>query len=221
MTNGQVIALRNAITGYAFPCDYYDFVNNISNPQPNMIAVENLIRADLTSGNVTSVKNGLSNVLYWGYAQVGYRCVRVTTFREKVTNEKLMSAGILFQNVVGDGLVQIKAIGLPEFSGMSFVSKIRMFLDPENYVTLDMQILKMNQIRVPTVLNKISFAETESSIRISGPNVRVYNSWCKKCISISNTYFGGQYRAVDIENGFFALIQGKNIQAAAAILSAA
>ena len=221
LANNQVVALRNAITGYAFPCACYDFINNTPNHQPNMLAVENLIRVDLTSGNTSSVKNGLSNVLYWGYARIGFRDFRLARFRTKVTVEKLMISATLFQNIVGDGLMQIKAIGLSEFSGMSFISKVRMFLDPENYVIFDKQILKMNQIQVPTVLSEISFAQTETRIRVSGPNVKVYNNWCRKCTSISKTYFGGQYRAVDVERGFFTLIQGGNTQLAAAILSAA
>lgn len=219
LTNDQVNLLQDAVTGYAFPCAYYDFVNDIPDYQPNMIAVENLIQADLTSANAALVKNGLSNVLYWGYAQVGFRDVRVNRFRMNVTNDNLIAAATLFDNMVGDGLVQIRDIGLPEFSGMSFVSKVRMFLNPENYVTLDKQILKMNEIPVPTVLNEIAFGQNETRIRISGPNVIVYNNWCGKCVHISNTYYDGQYRAADIERGFFALIQRRETQRAAEMLS--
>ncbi len=112
-------------------------------------------------------------------------------------------------------------MGLPQFSGMSFITKIRMFLDPHNYVILDQQILKMKNYRIPTLLNEIAFGENETQIRISQKNIMVYNSWCGKCTDISDSYYEGRYRAADVERGFFNLIQKQKTRLATSILSSA
>jgi len=43
------------------------------------------------SGEIELVKNGLSNVLYWGFAQVGYRDKRVSIFRIKFPRDNCMT----------------------------------------------------------------------------------------------------------------------------------
>jgi hypothetical protein len=212
-------ALQEAIDGYSFPPSYYDFVNNRPLAQAAMSKVEELVQSDLRSGDPFLVKNGLSNVLYWGYAQIGYRDTRVKRFRDKVTPYQLEAGARIFQDLVGDGLMQIKGLGFPEFSGMSFISKIRMFLAPEDYVVLDQQILKINDTKSVTFLREISFRKNETQIRVNSKNVEVYRKWCKKCEEISQCYFDGTHRAVDIERGFFTLIQNQQVELAASILS--
>ncbi len=218
LTENQVEILRNAIAAYSFPCVLYNFENGYEISHPTMSPVEEAIRHDLLSGNNDSVMNGLSNVLYWGFAQIGFRDTRVNKFRSEVRVEQLHDAAILFQKMERIDLMKIKNIKLPQFSGMSFISKVAMFLDPENYVILDKQIIKMNQVQIPTLLNEIAFGKNETRIRISNNNISVYLNWCKKCSSISQAYFDGLYRAVDIERGFFTLIQNGNVDQAAEIL---
>ena len=184
-----------------------------------MRSIEKVIESDLSSGESELVKNGLSNVLYWGFAQIGYRDTRVKRFRNDVTQDKLNDATSLFNEIQGDCLLEIKRIGLPQFSGMSFISKVRMFLDPESYVILDQQILKINDVANNTVLTPISFGENETQIRISQNNVQVYEAWCNTCQSIAHSHFAAKYRAVDIERGFFTLIQNGRTELAANILS--
>ena len=219
LTEKQVEILRNAIEAYNFPCVFYDFQSGFEVSHQTMSPVEQAIRNDLISRNIDCVKNGLSNVLYWGFAQIGYRDTRVNKFRTEVRIGQLHDAATLFQNQENVDLMEIKSINLPQFSGMSFISKVAMFLDPENHVILDKQILKMNQVPVPTLLNDIAFAKSETRIRISKKNTQVYSNWCKKCTGISKSYFDGLYRAVDIERGFFTLIQNDNVEKAAKILS--
>lgn len=219
LTDNQVETLRNAVEGYNFPCVYYDYENNCEVSHPTMHPVEEAVRNDLISGNNEFVKNGLSNVLYWGFAKIGFRDRRVNEFRSKVRPGQLLDAAILFQQNEETDLMEIKNLNLPQFSGMSFISKIAMFLDPNNYVILDKQIVKMNEVPMPTVLNRITFGENETRIRISQNNIGVYLEWCRKCSSISESYFGGLYRAVDIERGFFTLIQNGEINQAVEILS--
>jgi hypothetical protein len=213
--------LSEAIEGYTFPCAYYDFINGRPSLHQNMFLVEKLIRDDLVSGEIELVKNGLSNVLYWGFAQVGYRDKRVSIFRDQVSKGQLYDASKLFPNINGDGLQEIKKLRLPQFSGMSFISKVRMFLDPTRYVILDKKILEMYKTPSVTLLKAISFGPKETQIRISDNNCRVYLSWCAKCVTISNIYYEGKYRAVDVERGFFTLVQKKHADTAAEILSLA
>jgi len=221
ISNKHLNILSEAISSYSFPFAYYDFINDRPSFQQTMILVEKLIRDDLVSGDLELVKNGLSNVLYWGFAQVGYRDQRVSIFRNQVSKGQLYDAAKLFPNINGDGLHEIKKLRLPQFSGMSFISKVRMFLDPIQYVILDKQILEMNKTSFVTILKAISFGPNETQIRISDNNCSVYLSWCKKCVTISKIYFDSKYRAVDVERGFFTLIQNKRANNAAEILSLA
>ena len=219
LTENQIGILRNAITAYNFPCVYYDFENGCEVSHLTMSPVEEALKNDLISRNSYNVKNGLSNVLYWGFAQVGYRDTRVKTFRSKVRDGQLHDASILFKDQENIDLMKIKNINMPQFSGMSFISKVAMFLNPKKYVILDKQILKMNQIPLPTLLNEIAFGDRETRIRISRNNIRIYLRWCLGCSRISQDYFDNIYRAVDIERGFFTLIQNGNVNQAAKILS--
>jgi len=84
--------LRQAIEGYAFPPDYFDFSEGTHNVLTDTRDVETRIRSDLTSGDPEWVKNGLSNALYWGYAQMGIRDERVRRFRTKVNPFQLREA---------------------------------------------------------------------------------------------------------------------------------
>ena len=108
-----------------------------------MLEIEAIIRSQLVSGDVTSVRDGLSNVLYWGYARTGYRGRRVQSFRQGVDEQGLNDASKLFRTIRGPAIKDIKKLKLPQFAGLSFVSKVRMFLEPADYVVLDLQLLKM------------------------------------------------------------------------------
>lgn len=221
LSREQLNILSDAIKGYSFPCVYFNFLNGRSLQKPDMLSVEGHIRDDLLSGNPDLVKNGLSNILYWGFAQVGYRDRRVALFRTQITHGQLYDAAQLFSDMHDDGLREIKRIGLPQFSGMSFISKVRMFLDPANYVVLDQQILKINTYPGKTLLKDIAFGPKETQIRISENNCHVYINWCRKCRDISTTFYKGKHRAVDIERGFFTLIQRGQVKIATEILSRA
>ena len=129
LTDSQIEILRNAIEGYNFPCGYYDYENDCEVSHQAMYPVEKAVRNDLISGNNDSVKNGLSNVLYWGFAKIGFRDTRVNKFRSEVRSGQLHDAAILFQHHENIDLMEIKSINLPQFSGMSFVSKIAIIGD--------------------------------------------------------------------------------------------
>src|SRR5882757_2473704 len=77
----QIICIEEAINNYDFPAEWYDFtdfqgnallkVNRIKGR--NIGDVEKVIFDQLTSQNPERLKDGLSNVLYWGYANMGFR----------------------------------------------------------------------------------------------------------------------------------------------------
>lgn len=172
----QQDALHQAIERYDFPPDYFDYFRNISDPQPCTRNVETKIKADLVSGDIDRMRNGFSNILYWGYARMRLRETRVARFRSGVTTSQLRQAAALFQRSARPTLLELKALRLPEFSGMSFVSKVRMFLDPDSSATLDRQIMKIHEASTETLLSEIRMARTQIPITVQ--NARGYERWC-------------------------------------------
>jgi hypothetical protein len=218
LSQQQKDCLSGAIEAFGFPTDYFDFVNNAPEHFASTKDVEVRVRQALISGEPACVKDGLSNVLYWGYAQMGIRGTRIRRFREKVTLTQLNRASDLFRGLHVPSVVEIKNLGLPEFSGLSFVSKVRMFLDPGQSATLDWQILKIHQHCPTTLLAQLHIGKS-TQIPITKRNSGVYEDWCRKMLDISLTYFNGRFRAVDIERGFFELIQRGRVSIAAHILN--
>ena len=72
LSDQQKDCLRNAIVQFGFPPDHYDFSRGVPERLANTRAVEIAIGRELKSGEPALVKDGLSNVLYWGYAQMGF-----------------------------------------------------------------------------------------------------------------------------------------------------
>ena len=221
LTPGQIAQLRDAITRYAFPALYFDFNNNIEITAQNIGEVEAALADQLKSQELLRTKHGLSNVLYWGYAQIPYRWKRVHNFMSRVCDEQITN----FQSLInGDNVPTLAAVcrcRLPEYSGMSFISKILMFLNPSDYCVLDQQLAKLRTPGSPKILNDLIFRPNETQIRITNHNEAVYNGWRNECAAISQMYFQGIYRVVDIERGFFNLIQRNNLLDAQAIYNAA
>ena len=200
----QIAQLRESIQHYDFPCVYYDFVENRKITAPNMHGLEAAIGCMLRAPDINGVKDGLANVLYWGYAQTGYGLTRVNRFRREVTNDHLTH----FQNLLAGNrvpnLIQVGGLGIPEFSGVSFVSKVLMFLNPNDYCVLDLKLAGLRTSANHRALSRLVVNKTH--IRITENNQAVYDDWREECRSISDHYFAGQYRVVDVERGFFGLI---------------
>jgi hypothetical protein len=220
LSQQQKSCLQNAIETYRFPSDYFDFVRNTRERLENAEAVEVRIWRGLTSPDAEGLKNGLANVLYWGYAQMGIRDPRVQRFRSKVNACELIRACDLLQRSTPPSVVEIKNLGLPEFSGLSFVSKIRMFLDPSKSAVLDNQIMKIHRSCPTTLLANLHIGKS-TQIPITKHNSEVYKAWCRTMVDISDRSFDARFRAVDIERGCFQLIQDGSTRAAAQILSEA
>jgi hypothetical protein len=216
-------ALAEAVHGYDFPAVTYDFAKDLEIAHESMIRVEDEIRLSLISDDWMAVRDGLSNVLYCGYARIPYGERRVKRFRDAATSDQIARAGALFRSIKGPALRRIKELQLPEFSGLSFVSKVRMFLDPQNYVVLDQKLLTLRAVAPRTVLSTLAFDDRrETSIRITEANESSYEDWCMLCRRIAATCFVGTgLRAVDVERGIFHLVEGGETAAAAEILAGA
>lgn len=215
----QVKKLNDAVNAYSFPTAHFDFsilapVVGLSMPE-----LEGRVQRQLLSSSMEDVKDGLSNVLYWGFAQMGgIAPVRVERFRSAVSRQQLEQASDLFTNQQRPTLYALARLGLPQFSKISFVSKIRMYLDPVNSATLDRQIMKMHQVRNDTVL--AAFKENKTSLPISLKNSNAYEGWCDHLAHIAQAYLP-HARVVDIERGFFQMIQAGDVNEAATILKSA
>jgi len=203
---------------YAFPPDHFDFSRNAPERLADTRAVEVAIGRELRSGDPERVKNGLSNILYWGYGQMGIRDTRVRRFRIKVTSSQLDQSCALFRRSRLPSVVEIKNLSLPEFARLSFVSKIRMFLDPDHSATLDLQIMKIHKRCPTTVLAQLCIGSS-TSIPITANNSNAYEAWCRRMREISRIHFEDCFRAVDIERGLFHLIQKGDTDTAAQILN--
>lgn len=74
----------------------------------------------------------------------------------------LSRAGRTLRELRHSGVREIAKLRLPQFSGLSFVSKVRTFLDPINHVVLDIQLLKLRNQERPNVLHEVAYKEDTS-----------------------------------------------------------
>jgi hypothetical protein len=219
LRNQQIDQLEKAILAYAFPPIYFDFVKNISIQAQDMKVVENAVKNMLVSKCSQDVIHGLANIVYWGYAQIGYQQTRVDKFLNGITNNHIIQFKALVAESNIPNMLQIKAIGMPEYSGISFISKILVFLNPKDYCVLDKQLAKL--IINGDVDRALYGLILGTQIRVTKHNQAIYDTWRAECLMISKQYFNGKYRVVDIERGFFHLIQQKQFALAQKIYATA
>ena len=219
LTLAQQQLLDHAINHYSFPLEYYDFATHSRQVAANAVHLEGVIQAQLASGAQQDVADGLANIIYWGNATAGYRDWRFSRFRSRI-GAFAPYAG--FSALLASGtptLGAIKKLGYPTYSGISFVSKILMFLDPQNYCVLDLQISKLRQAGRASSRALDGLKLQQTSIPVTAANERVYDGWRQECLQISRTYYAGRHRAADVERGFFTLIQGGRLTDAQGIYS--
>lgn len=210
-SNKYASLLEDAVKNYGFPPIYYDFSNDTKVKAESMSTVEQVIKAQLTANSLEQVKHGLANVVYWGNANAGYQMHRTNKILNSITSEQLTS----FQQLVASGniptLKQIKSLKMPQFSGVSFISKIVAFLDPDNHCVLDLLLSRLAPASANKALGRL---QVSGQIGVTKVNMQVYKLWCEECARISKTYFNNRYRVVDIERGFFKLIQDDELPTA-------
>lgn len=210
--------LASAVAAYAYPAVSYDFERQVERAHADVRELEQAVHADLTARRSERVRAGLANILYWGYARQGRRDARVRSFLEAVTPEHLARASATFEMLQGPGLRQLKRIGLPRFSQVTFLSKLRMFLDPTRYAALDLKLAKLRLEQHRTLLHDLKVQPT--SIPVTEHNERVYAAWCSACLSFAATLGRERgWRAADVERGFFQLVDTGHVAVAARLLA--
>ncbi|WP_343350789.1 hypothetical protein [Pseudomonas sediminis] len=210
LSSTQIHVLEQAILSYGFPLEYYDFNRTpTANPQvaSSIQHLESIIYTALTSGAPADVEQGLANIIYWGNTGAGYRQHRFSSFLKKIKPLHPYGDFCSLQRAGTVSLLGIKKLGYPGYSGISFVSKVLMFLDPQNFCVLDLQISKLGVPgrSIGRALDQLKVNPT--IIPISVHNEKVYDHWRDECRHISSTYYAGKYRVADVERGFFDLIR--------------
>ena len=218
LSQNQVEILRNAINNYCYPKVTFDFQNNNEVHHHTMRELESAVQNDLTSGDPSKVKDGLSNILYWGHRRAGYYWTRVENFREHITDTQLDYVAQLLRNSNNVDLKKIKRLKLPEFSNLSFLSKVKMFLDPTRFVILDLKLMSLASAGTNTFFKEIKRSPT--SIPYTGINAEIYYDWCALCKRVAEKYFPNErVIAADVERGIFTLVENGQGAKAARIVS--
>lgn len=211
--------LAAAISKYDYPLVAYDFGSEtVKTDFRSYLELEEFIRSQLLSDKQVEVKNGLSNVVFWGYAtSKGRQKDRVKRFRSEVTDQQILD----FSKSVRKNSIRLRDIAecnLPQFSKVSFISKILMFIDPTKYVTLDLQLSKIKKARISTSFRNLTIYPT--CIPVTGQNEAFYSVWCSTCCHVAREYFATNgIRGVDVERGVFTMIRNGHVETAAGILN--
>jgi hypothetical protein len=141
---------------------------------------------------------------------MGTRDHHVERFRSSVTVEQMERAASLLPQLSKPGILELRRLRLPEFGMLTFLSKLRSFLDPEKYCVLDRKLL-----RIPAL--KSDFKVSGKAIPVTVGNERAYQRWVDLCGRIADTLTPPR-RPVDVERGFFHLVDTGQIAVADSIL---
>lgn len=215
--NDYAVLLCEAIRAYDFPavtCEFEPGGNRIvrTSCRGSMLIVERHVGRLLRSGHRSEVKDGLSNVLYWGWAQTSLAEPKATKFRREVDDDDPMLSDFvnLDKDPPGPGLLgRVNDIGLPGF-GMSFTTKILMFLNPARYPVLDKKIARIARNCDFLPLSNI-LAAGDHHVPMNQHAVAAYERWACWCREIANAVNDApasrrrDLRAVDVERALFTL----------------
>lgn len=194
--------LKDAIKAYCYPCRYFDFEQNSPRECRTIKDIEDIFLQQLSSNDPVIVKNGLANVIFWGFANAGFQMYRFNIFTDRVTRDQVgQFIGLRDREELAPRA--LSRIELPQLSGMAFISKVLMFTNPKKFCVLDSKISKLRGVN-DTALNLLNY--TGTSIRVTYHNQEIYQAWCRECAAIGMQYFKPAVRAADVERGFFELI---------------
>jgi hypothetical protein len=198
MDESQKEALLKSIAAYNYPAVAYDFVLAREVEFRSMRELDRHLCGLLRSTDTGQVKDALSSIVYWGNYHAGYRMRRVKRFRDEVDDGQLRAASGAFPTLSGTGLQQLKSLGLPQFSNMAFLTKLRTFLDPDHFCVLDSKIATLAPLAARLKLYP-------TCIPVTASNDTVYTWWVDACRSLA-CQLGPGVRPVDVERGIFHLV---------------
>jgi len=205
--------LKSYLRTYDYPCVVWNPAANRDVRFPSMRQVEKIIRDQLRSGQPASVRDGLANVVFWGFRSQGIYRARLRNFLCRVSQAALVNAARMLPQVQGPALRQLKDLGLPQFSCVPFLSKLRMFLDPTEWVVLDNRLARIGSLSAHSILRGVSRYGT--TIPCTRANEQVYAAWCSLC-RVWGDRIGAP--AVDVERAVFQAA-AVNAQSAATLLA--
>jgi hypothetical protein len=192
--------LVEAINAYDYPRVTFDYLKEREHWCTSIRDLERYLQELLWATDTESVKNGLSGVLYWGHYRAGYKDDRVRKFRAAVKDAQLLQAIQSFQALRGTGLLCLRKIGLPQFSYMAFLTKLRTFLNPERYCVLDSKVASLTPLAE-------RLKRQSTYIPVTAQNDRAYKWWIDICLSLAQRLHNQpEFRPVDIERGLFHLV---------------
>ncbi len=223
------VLLSKALSCFSFPTVTLDFHSKGERHHEDMRGVEACIGAALRCDDVADVRDGLSDVLFWGYARQGRRDFRVRNFQERMQSVDGQQRLAMFQEFVrsrretctAQRLLALRKLRLPEFGQVSFATKILMFLDPENHPVLDLKIARTARGCEFPPLRGLTI---HASIPITIANAACYERWACWCRDIAarvNRASGSPcqgLRAVDVERALFALADSERTDDACRLL---
>lgn len=188
-----------------------------------MRKVEKKIRNQLLSGNAQVVKDGLANVLYWGYTEDKLKqTIHLNAFRKNKNFDKELLEFRKFcidhhsnPSMLSEPVLR-HITKLPQF-GISFASKTMMFLDPDNYPVLDSRIANFAKLSCFPPLQNLSMNASGDVITPGQANEKVYEkwaSWCRDTAKAVRIYSRcpppiKDLRAVDVERAIYQLVGSK------------
>ena len=214
--------LCKALERYSFPPVTFDFESErecchdgLVRPHEAMRGVEKCVGELLRSPDARAVRDGLSNVLYWGFAQQpGLQRDRVHRFRDRIQpSDPRLDGFMKFVNsmtsqAAAELLIDLRRLGLPQFSQMSFTTKILMFLDPSRFAVLD---LKIARVAKQCGFSSMQELRIYTAIPITRANADCYGRWTSWCEGIAGRVNGmpgapcRNLSAVDVERAVFSL----------------
>lgn len=221
----------DAVGRFRFPTVTFDFRKEHEILHKDMRGAERYVGTLLCSDELRDVRDGLSCVLYWGFARLPLRDRRVSNFRYRVasnTDERLAQFSAFVRNMsttpssAADRLLELRRLQLPQFSQMSFATKILMFLDPERYPVLDLRLAKMYAKR--PYFPPLQELRYRTSIPMTALNRTCYEEfadWARRTAARVNGISGSlrrDLRAVDIERALFVLAEAQQVDEARILL---
>ena len=208
--------LAVAIDKYSYPCVVFDFSKNRESVLGSMAKVERFIRERLVSTDTERVKDGLSNVLFWGYYRSGgLRDYRVEHFRDGVGLRSLKQAADVFAALQGSAISDLKNLNLPGFRNLSFLSTLRTFLDPSAFCVIDLKLRRS----IPTLTQRFrAYGRNPTSIPATRFNEESYRWWVDLCCKTALSMAPPVRRPVDIERGFFQMVDSGKADLADALI---
>ena len=224
--------LCDALGDYGFPKVTWDFRGATETRHESMSSVEERVGELLRSGDPGSIRDGLSNVLYWGHArQPGRRDFKVRDFRRAVSEgDPGLAKFAEFARSLEEspapagrsGLLAVRRLRLRQFGQISFASKVLMFLDPTRFPVLDLKIARAFANGGFPPLAGLGFGP--GGIPITRRNANAYGGWARWCGSVAGLVNEEpasprrDLRAVDVERALFTLADSGAMDQAGTLL---